>query len=1015
MISVGFHRCKGVQEVLRYADSFERSRHLNWILPGCAIVTLLVLSLAGKGADEPSNNPMPGQRAAETMQLPEGFRATCFASEPDVVEPIAFTIDTRGRLWVVESMAYPNWQKSGPGKDRVIILEDTDGDGVFDKRTVFLENGRNLTGIELGFGGVWLLSAPEMIFIPVKEGEDKPAGPAKVLLDGWNTEIKHNIVSNLTWGMDGWLYGCHGITLKSKVGKPGAADADRKEFDCCIWRYHPTRAEFEVVCWGGTNPWGLDYDQYGNWFMTNCVIDHVFQVVPNAHYIRMFGSDPNPYIYHPLSGCADHKHWGGGKWTEGGRFDDNLGGHAHSGLMIYQDGNWPMEYRNELYTLSIHGKRLQREHLDYQGPVAIARHAPDTLKVKDSWFMGVQAKAGPDGGVYIIDWNDTGECHSYVNTQRTTGRIYKVTYGKPAAWKKDLSKCSDFDLVFMHQARGAEWHIRQARRLLQERVHQGKKIDFEPLRQLEVDFRQPLSLRLRAFWTLYACGVEVEFSTQSGPHVPVEFRCWALRLACDRPGQPFSLDIEQLLKYDNPQLNFTLASVLPRLPDAKRWQAIELLSPGMSLLDVSKDQEVQNATYAQWMLTLFWNGCEAWVKPESPQLQKLIGLFKHPWHVEWATRKLCTLKGLSELEQWARTFTELRQRHAMLTGLEKSLDGMTWSPDWKQLLATLANQVNIDDSNRCQEIAARLGDPEALKKVAERFRTKVLPIEERTRCLNILAQKPTSELLPTVLELLAEPRMRRAAIKVLARFDGAAVYSTLIQQYATSSSEEKQDIISTLSTRPRYARALLDALDTKLIPSDDVLASTVVALRQLQAADIKKRVAQRWGTGATPAALKERISRLQNQLTSATLKQANVKNGRQLFDKHCATCHKLFGEGQSVGPELTGAQRMNLDYLLENIVTPNAIVAQDYRATTFVMKNGRVITGMITMQQGDSLTIQTATEKLVINKADIESRQQTDKSLMPEGLLDQLSINEIRDLIGYISLSQPSLSPTKRR
>ena len=779
MISVGFHRCKGVQEVLWYADSFERSRHLNWILPGCAIVTLLVLSLAGKGADEPSNKPMPGQRAAETMQLPEGFRATCFASEPDVVEPIAFTFDTRGRLWVVESMAYPNWQKSGTGKDRVIILEDTDGDGVFDKRTVFLENGRNLTGIELGFGGVWLLSAPEMIFIPVKEGEDKPAGPAKVLLDGWNTEIKHNIVSNLTWGMDGWLYGCHGITLKSKVGKPGSSEADRKEFDCCIWRYHPTRAEFEVVCWGGTNPWGLDYDQYGNWFMTNCVIDHVFQVVPNAHYIRMFGSDPNPYIYHPLPGCADHKHWGGGKWTEGGRFDDNLGGHAHSGLMIYQDGNWPVEYRNELYTLSIHGKRLQREHIDYQGPVAIALHKPDTLKVKDSWFMGVQAKAGPDGGVYMIDWNDTGECHSYVNTQRTTGRIYKVTYGKPAVWKKDLSKFRDDELVALHRHAGNEWQIRQARRLLQERHRGGFKFNLNPLRAIVEDNNLPVPTRLRAFWTLHACDASPDYAKYWQPEQDSNLRSWALRLACDNTEQSCTLAIKSSSSASQssnsmiPIVAMTMASVLPRLPDVKRWEAIELLSPEMPSLDVSREQEVQNATYAQWMLTLFWNGCEALVKPESTQLPKLLGMFKHPWHIEWATRKLCTLKGLSALDKWAQTLTDQ--------------------------------------------------------------------------------------------------------------------------------------------------------------------------------------------------------------------------------------------------PELTGAQRMNLDYLLENIVTPNAIVAQDYRATTFVMNNGRVITGMITKQQGGSLTIQTATEKLVINKADIESQQQTDKSLMPEGLLDQLSINEIRDLIGYLSLSQPSPSPAKRR
>jgi len=149
--------------------------------------------------------------------------------------------------------------------------------------------------------------------------------------------------------------------------------------------------------------------------------------------------------------------------------------------MIYQEGNWPKEYQNQLYTLSIHGKRLQREKIDYDGPVAIARHQPDVLKVKDGWFMGVQAKAGPDGGVYMIDWSDTGECHSYVNTQRTTGRIYKVTYGKPEPWKKDLAKCSDAELVALHKEQGKEWHIRQARRLLQERTHAGKEMDLQPL------------------------------------------------------------------------------------------------------------------------------------------------------------------------------------------------------------------------------------------------------------------------------------------------------------------------------------------------------------------------------------------------------------------------------------------------------------------------------------------------------------------------------------------------------
>ncbi|MFT3882578.1 MAG: c-type cytochrome [Gemmatales bacterium] len=970
-----------------------------------AFLAFSSVCLSTLGNDDAAEKPMAAQRVAETMQLPEGFRATCFASEPDVVQPIAFTIDTRGRLWVVESMAYPNWLKSGPGKDRVVILEDTDGDGVFDKRTVFLDNGRNLSGIEMGFGGVWLLSAPEMIFIPVKEGEDKPAGPAKVVLDGWDTELRHNIVSNLTWGMDGWLYGCHGILKKSKVGKPGAAAADRKEIDCGVWRYHPTKGVFEVVCWGSTNPWGLDYDQYGTWFMTNCVIDHVFQVVPNAHYIRMFGSDMNPYIYHPLPGCADHKHWGGGKWTEGGRFDDNLGGHAHSGLMIYQDGNWPAEYRNQLYTLSIHGKRLQRDSIDYQGPVAIARHQPDVVKVKDSWFMGVQAKAGPDGGVYIIDWNDTGECHSYVNTQKTTGRIYKVTYGKPAVWKKDLSKFSDAELVALHKEQGKEWHIRQARRLLQERAHAGKKLDVESLRAMVEDVKLSLPNRLRAMWTLHACEASPDYVKYWQVEQPDWIRAWALRLVYDHPEKQSRLiiDVANLI---SPEVIMTLASTLHRMPKEERIIALENLNVFVTS-QKKMFETAQHATNKEWLLTLYWNGCEDLIRPGEPMLASRLELLTHPWHIEWATRKLCALKGLNALWDWAKTFTTIQQKQAMLSGLEKSLmeQSQEYTPLWRALLYTL-NKDEPTLVQRTQEVFARLGWQPALQALQNQLSTGQGTVEERVRCLTILTKKPNDELLKAVMLLLKDTSLRSEAIKALARFDSDEVHHLLIKEYATSSSHDKQAILATLTTRPRYARAMLDALDAKLIPSTDVLAPTVVALRQLSAADIKKRVAQRWGSDATPAALKERIARLQNQLVPAVLKEANTKNGRVLFDKHCASCHKLFGEGQSVGPELTGAQRMNLDYLLENTVTPNAIVPQDYRASTFVMNNGRVITGMITMQQGGSLTIQTATEKLVISKADIESQQQTNKSLMPEGLLDQLTINEIRDLIGYLCSPQ---------
>ena len=167
--------------------------------------------------------PVAAAEAAGRMTVPDGFTVTLFAAEPDVVQPIAFTIDPKGRLWVVENYSYPIWLGGPQGKDRILIFEDADGDGRFDRRTVFFDNGTNFTGIELGFGGVWVCATPNLIFIPDRDGDDRPDGPPSIVLDGWDTKAQHNMFNGLKWGPDGWLWGCNGIMSNSRVGKPGTA------------------------------------------------------------------------------------------------------------------------------------------------------------------------------------------------------------------------------------------------------------------------------------------------------------------------------------------------------------------------------------------------------------------------------------------------------------------------------------------------------------------------------------------------------------------------------------------------------------------------------------------------------------------------------------------------------------------------------------------------------------------------------------------------------------------------
>ena len=262
-------------------------------------IAALILSgtAMAQEAREPASGLPPGE-AVKAISLPEGFRAELFAAEPDVRQPIGYAVDARGRLWVAENFSYPNWAPEG--NDRIIILEDSDGDGRADKRTVFYEGLNFVSGIEVGFGGVWIGSPPNLLFIPDRDGDDVPDGEPKVLVDGWGHQDTHETLNAFTWGPDGWLYGCHGVFTHSKVGKPGAPDSERERLNAGIWRYHPTQHEFEVFAWGTSNPWGVDFDEHGQCFSTACVIPHLFHIVQGGRYHRQAGQHFNKHIYEDI-------------------------------------------------------------------------------------------------------------------------------------------------------------------------------------------------------------------------------------------------------------------------------------------------------------------------------------------------------------------------------------------------------------------------------------------------------------------------------------------------------------------------------------------------------------------------------------------------------------------------------------------------------------------------------------------------------------------------------------------
>src|ERR1051325_5445113 len=378
--------------------------------------------------------------------------------------------DARGRLWVAENYTYAESGKKFDLnlRDRILIFEDKDGDGRFDTRKVFTDELQMLTSIEIGHGGVWVMCPPQLRFIPDRNGDDVPDGAPEVVLDGLtgSPEMHHTFANGLRFGPDRWLYGRCGASSAGEVGVPGTPAEERIPLRGTIWRYHPRRKVVEVLSSGTTNPWGHDWNEHGELFFINTVNGHLWHEFAGAHFVRPHTIDPNPRAYELVDQHADHWHFdtaNGWQKSRDGAANDLGGGHAHVGMMIYQGDNWPAEYQGRLFTLNLHGHRANQEILERRGSGYVGKHAPDFFIAADPWFRGQEISCGPDGGVFVLDWSDTGECHDYTGVHRTSGRIYKITYGDPKRGEfGDLARLKTSELVRLHTHRN-EWFARQAR------------------------------------------------------------------------------------------------------------------------------------------------------------------------------------------------------------------------------------------------------------------------------------------------------------------------------------------------------------------------------------------------------------------------------------------------------------------------------------------------------------------------------------------------------------------------
>lgn len=918
-------------------------------------------------SEKEKSSPMPAIEAAARFRVPPGFRVSVFAAEPDVQNPIACNWDKKGRLWVAENYTYAErTQKFDLNlRDRILIFTDH-GEGKPPTRQVFCDDLQMLTGLEIADDGVWVICPPRLMFIPMKD--DKPSGPPVVRLDGFTVppENYHNFANGLKWGPDGWLYGRCGASAPGEVGIPGTPAAERVPVRGGIWRYHPTRQVFEALCHGTTNPWGHDWDENGECFFINTVNGHLWHMIPGAHYVRPHTIDPNPYVYRLIDQHADHWHWDTRKdWSDSrkssGEHDIKGGGHAHIGMMIYQGAQWPAEYRGKLFTLNMHGRRANVERLKRRGSGFVGKHEPDMLLAADPFFRGMEITTGPRGDVFLLDWSDTGECHETTGVHRTSGRIYRVSYGDSGRPQADSTP--EFDR-FRPELRGART-----------RSYCGTCNDTILHTLLNHNDEH-----CRAAGIMFLTDANSLDTVLGPPPRPSYY----YRERCDQLATMARLDPSSLVRLH-------LASAMQRFPVVERVRLAEAL---FSHVEDAQDHNLP---------LMVWYGLIPVAKEHPDDLVRVMNA------CTWPVTRICITRRLAE-----DIATRPKPLNDVLTlalakspefaadvaqGLTEGLRGWQRAPKppaWDAFAAKYP-------SDAVRDLAVLFGDGRALDQVKAIALNGKEPLDARKAALrSLIAAKPPD--LRSVCEALVKERfLNSVAVKGLALFDDPAIARLVLKHWGAFHPSERGIAIDALASRATFAGPLLDAVAAGKIERTDLSAAHARQIAGFKDAALDAKLTAVWGRiKESPTEKKQAIAHWKAKLTQEHLAKADRLAGRTLYDAHCATCHKLHDHGGAIGPELTGAGRDNLDYLLENIIDPSAVVTADFRVTKIALADGRVLLGIVKTRTTDAVTVQLEKEQVTIRKSEIESEEASELSLMAEGLLNQLSETQTRDLIAYL-------------
>jgi putative membrane-bound dehydrogenase-like protein len=969
--------------------------------------------------------PLEPAESQKHFVTPVQLDVKLFAAEPQIRRPICMNWDERGRLWIAETVDYPNnIQRSGEGHDRIVICEDTDGDGVADKFTVFADKLSIPTSFLFYKNGIIVMQAPDTLYLQDTDGDGK-ADKRTVLFSGWNTYDTHAGPSNLRWGFDNWVYGMVGYS-----GFNGTVGGERHSFRQGFFRFRPDGSKLEFLRSTNNNSWGVGFSEEGLLFGSTANGNpSIYMPIPNRYYeqVRGWSSRVLPPIagnatMHPITDKVRQVDYHG-KFT------------AAAGHALYTARVYPPEYWNRAAFVSEPtGHLVATFQLQKQGSHFTSRNAWNLLASDDEWSAPIMAEVGPDGNVWVIDWYNyivqhnptptgfkTGRGAAYETDLRdkTHGRVYRLVAkdAKPAP-PTTLKDAPPEKLLAALATDNLFWRL-HAQRLLVER---GQRDVVPELVNLASDltFTDAIGLApavIHALWTLHGLG------------------------ALDGSDAMATAAVVKTLRHKSAGVRRNAVLVLPRNADAVG----DILAAGLlddpdaqvrlatllALAEMPPDAKV-SAPLAQ-MLTRPENSADRWIPDAATSAAARHAL---PFIRALAADKKPLPTRVTEVvtvvaEHMGRTAdvetvdpllaaiagSEPAFAEIVLTGLAKG-----WPRGKKATLTATTTKAaewilqSLSPAGKAQMLRlAASWDVPALTRGAAEAAKNLLAVaadENRFTTARVAAARQYLELLPgdgkaveQLLDLITPrtpPAIATGVIEAIGVTTAPEAGPALVNRMGSLSPTARAAAVRVLLGRGESTRALLDALDKGTMQLGELTLDQKEAL----AAHPDTKIAARAKTilargGGLPSADRQKVI---DELIPLLKRTGNPELGKFVFKKNCATCHVHGGEGNKVGPDLTGMATHPKAELLVNIMDPSRSVEGNYRVYTVSLLDGRVLSGLLASETKTSIEIiDTEAKKHVIQRDAIDDLAASNKSLMPDGFEKTLSAVELVNLLEFLT------------